>query len=74
LCNLKGVEGYSRDPSGHRVSRSNGFPHAAGRHDLRPVPGGGVEVWSDKKEVSPFTAYDGELEIIGRVVAVQRKL
>ncbi len=41
---------------------------------LRPVPGGGVEVWSDKKEVSPFTAYDGELEIIGRVVAVQRKL
>lgn len=41
---------------------------------LRPVPGGGVEVWSDKKEVSPFTAYDGEIEIIGRVVAVQRKL
>lgn len=41
---------------------------------LRPVPSGGVEVWSDKKEVSPFTAYDGELEIIGRVVAVQRKL
>lgn len=41
---------------------------------LRPVPGGGVEVWSDKKEVSPFTAFDGELEIIGRVVAVQRKL
>jgi phage repressor protein C with HTH and peptisase S24 domain len=41
---------------------------------LRPVPNGGVEVWSDKKEVSPFTAYDGELDIIGRVVAVQRKL
>ncbi len=41
---------------------------------LRPVPGGGVEVWSDKKEVSPFTAFDGEIEIIGRVVAVQRKL
>ncbi len=41
---------------------------------LRPVPGGGVEVWSDKKEVTPFTAYDGEIEIIGRVVAVQRKL
>lgn len=41
---------------------------------LRPVPGGGVEVLSDKKEVPPFTAYDGELVIIGRVVAVQRKL
>lgn len=41
---------------------------------LRPVPNGGVEVWSDKKEVSPFIAFDGELEIIGRVVAVQRKL
>jgi phage repressor protein C with HTH and peptisase S24 domain len=41
---------------------------------LRPVPNGGVEVWSDKKEVSPFTAYDGEIDIIGRVVAVQRKL
>lgn len=41
---------------------------------LRPVPGGGVEVLSDKKEVPAFTAYDGEIEIIGRVVAVQRKL
>lgn len=41
---------------------------------LRPVPGGGVEVMSDKKEVPSFTAYDGELIIIGRVVAVQRKL
>lgn len=41
---------------------------------LRAVPGGGVEVMSDKKEVPSFTAYDGELEIIGRVVAVQRKL
>lgn len=41
---------------------------------LRPVPGGGVEVMSDKKEVPSFTAYDGELEIIGRIVAVQRKL
>jgi phage repressor protein C with HTH and peptisase S24 domain len=41
---------------------------------LRPVPGGGVEVMSDKKEVPAFTAYDGELVIIGRVVAVQRKL
>jgi phage repressor protein C with HTH and peptisase S24 domain len=41
---------------------------------LRPVPGGGIEVLSDKKEVAPFTAYDGEIEIIGRVVAVQRKL
>ncbi|MDP2131915.1 MAG: S24 family peptidase [Erythrobacter sp.] len=46
---------------------------------LRPVPAkdgkdAGVEVWSDKKEISPFTAYDDELRIIGRVVAVQRKL
>lgn len=41
---------------------------------LRPVPGGGIEVMSDKKEVPSFTAYDGELVIIGRVVAVQRKL
>jgi phage repressor protein C with HTH and peptisase S24 domain len=41
---------------------------------LRPVPGGGVEVMSDKKEIPAFTAYDGELVIIGRVVAVQRKL
>jgi phage repressor protein C with HTH and peptisase S24 domain len=41
---------------------------------LRPVPGGGVEVLSDKREVSSFIAYDDELQIIGRVVAVQRKL
>ncbi|PKP66658.1 MAG: hypothetical protein CVT85_00140 [Alphaproteobacteria bacterium HGW-Alphaproteobacteria-7] len=42
---------------------------------LRPVPpkdgkDAGVEVWSEKKEISPFTANDGELEIIVRVVAV----
>lgn len=40
---------------------------------LRAVPNNGIEVWSDKKEVSPFTAYDGELEIIGRVVGIHRK-
>lgn len=41
---------------------------------LRPVPGGGIEIWSDNKAISAFTAHDGEMEIIGRVVAVQRKL
>lgn len=41
---------------------------------LRPVPGGGVEIWSDNKAISTITAHDGEMEIIGRVVAVQRKL
>lgn len=41
---------------------------------LRPVPSGGVEIWSDNKSLSTITAYDGEMEIIGRVVAVQRKL
>lgn len=41
---------------------------------LRPVPSGGVEIWSDNKTLSTITAFDGEMEIIGRVVAVQRKL
>lgn len=41
---------------------------------LRPIPGGGVEIWSDNKSISTITAHDGEMQIIGRVVAVQRKL
>lgn len=41
---------------------------------LRPVPDGGVAVIADNPAIPPVTAYDGELEIIGRVVAVQRRL
>lgn len=40
---------------------------------LRPVPGGGVEVLSDNPSVPTATAYDGELNILGRVVASIRK-
>lgn len=40
---------------------------------LRPVPGGGVAVMSDNPNVSDAVAYDGELHILGRVVAVIRK-
>lgn len=41
---------------------------------LRPVPGGGVEILSDNPAVPTATAYDGELHILGRVVAVVRKM
>lgn len=41
---------------------------------LRPMPDGGVKMLSDNQNVSPETAYDGELSIFGRVIAVVKKL
>ena len=36
---------------------------------LRPLPDGTIEVHSDNDRVRPFTAADGELHVIGRVIA-----
>jgi phage repressor protein C with HTH and peptisase S24 domain len=41
---------------------------------LRPKPDGTVEIHSDNPLVRPEVATDGELHVIGRVVAVVRKL
>lgn len=41
---------------------------------LRPMPDGAVKVLSDNPSVPPETAVDGELHVIGRVVAVVRRL
>jgi phage repressor protein C with HTH and peptisase S24 domain len=41
---------------------------------LRPVPGGGIAMMSDNPNVSDQIAYDGELHLLGRVVAVIRKM
>lgn len=41
---------------------------------LRPVPGGGVQILSDNPSVPDATAFDGELHILGRVVATVRKM
>lgn len=41
---------------------------------LRPLPDGSVKVLSDNPSVPSETAVDGELHIIGRVVAVVRRL
>lgn len=41
---------------------------------LRPMPDGGVKIMSDNPSVDPETAYDGELHIFGRVIAVIRTL
>lgn len=41
---------------------------------LRPLPDGTVEIHSDNQLVRPALATDGELHVIGRVVAVVRKL
>jgi len=41
---------------------------------LRPMPDGGVAVIADNPAIPREIAYDGELNIIGRVVAYQRKL
>lgn len=41
---------------------------------LRPMPDGGVKMMPDNSNVPPETAYDGELNIFGRVIAVVRRL
>ena len=41
---------------------------------LRPLPDGTVEIHSDNPQVRPGLASDGELHIIGRVIAVVRRL
>lgn len=41
---------------------------------LRPMPDGGVKILSDNPNVPPETAYDGEMHIVGKVVAVVRRL
>ena len=41
---------------------------------LRARPDGGIDVMSDNNAVSSFTAYDGEVQIIGRVVFIGRKM
>lgn len=41
---------------------------------LRPHPDGSVEILSDNANVSPARAVDGELHVIGRVVAVVKRL
>jgi len=40
---------------------------------IRPMPDGSVKMLSDNQNVPPETAYDGELSVVGRVVAVVRK-
>lgn len=41
---------------------------------LRHLPGGGVELHSDNPLVPPQSTADGELHVVGRVIAVVRKL
>lgn len=41
---------------------------------LRPMPDGGVKILSDNPSVSDETAYDGELHVIGKVVAIIRRM
>lgn len=41
---------------------------------LRQLPGGAVELHSDNHLVRPQTAVDGELHVVGRVIAVVRRL
>lgn len=41
---------------------------------LRPLPDGGIQILSDNPSVPPATAYDGELHIIGKVVAIIRRM
>lgn len=41
---------------------------------LRPMPDGSVKILSDNPSVPPETAYDGELNVFGRVVAVVKRI
>lgn len=40
---------------------------------LRPMPDGSVKIISDNPAIPAETAYDGELSVVGRVVAIIRK-
>lgn len=40
---------------------------------VRRLPGGGYQINSDNPAVTPITAYDGELHVIGRVVWIGRR-
>lgn len=41
---------------------------------VRQQPDGGIQVLSDNPAVSPFTAYDEEVHVIGRVVWIGRRV
>lgn len=41
---------------------------------LRALPDGSLQINSDNPQVSPITAYDGEAQIIGRVVGLVRRI
>lgn len=41
---------------------------------LRPMPDGSVKILSNNPDVPPETAYEGELHVFGRVVAVVKKV
>lgn len=41
---------------------------------LRPLPSGGIKIMSDNPNVESETAYDQELHVIGKVIAVVRKM
>ena len=41
---------------------------------LRPMPDGSVKILSDNANVPPEIAYDGELHVFGRVVAVIKRI
>lgn len=41
---------------------------------LRPMPDGGVKILSDNQLVPPETAYDDEMHVVGRVVAIVRRM
>jgi len=40
---------------------------------LRPMPDGSIKILSDNQSVPPEIAYDGELSVVGKVVAIIRK-
>lgn len=40
---------------------------------LRPMPDGSIKILSDNQNVPPEVAYDGELSVVGKVVAIIRK-
>ena len=50
------------------------YGHAGMVKRLRQMPDGSVKILSNNPHVPPETAYDGELHIFGRVIAVVKKI
>lgn len=67
------IDTHDRTPKGGDLIWACAFGQVAMIKRLRPMPDGSVKILSDNPNVPPETAHDGELHVLGRVVAIVKK-